>query len=251
MRAVRVVGAIVVAALVASAVVAGCSGGGVTPAPEGSDACVAAAGSISTAGSASCSSCLQDPSCTTALQTSASSCTCNDTALTSLTCIEQLNGKGTLATESSCVSPLTNSTDSTLEQVGTCLQTCAGPCGGGPADAGGGCESADANLLGLLGSGTGACATCLDVSCESAAAGCAQDCQCNATTVTALECLAGLTAGAPVASVEGCVAPLTADGGDTQLAAVGQCMLSQCGACGGFQDSGGVGVGDAAQDGAD
>ena len=230
----------------------GCSSSSNSGSPD-SGACTSVdatlMGSLSSSGG-SCSACIQ-AQCASEVTACSGDCMCNDTSLAALACIAGLAGNASLAAESSCVAPLANSSDTKLGGLGHCLLTqCQAQCGGGATDAGP-CDAVGSKLAALLEAGTGTCESCLQTSCFGAASACSANCECNASAVTALDCLANLGDATSIASASTCVGPLTSAAGNTALATVGSCLLTTCAtACGaapeggaGFQGAIGVAVG--------
>lgn len=226
--------------------VGACSSSSSGPGPDAG--CTSADASVTSylsldAGPAACQSCIRS-ACSASIETCSTDCNCNTSAVSALRCIE---GVSSVASVASCVSDLTGASDNALVQVGTCLAGCAASCGAGAADAAS-CAMVDATVTAYLdaGIGAGACSTCLQVQCGASVQACAEDCQCNATTVGVLQCLGGLGSNASIASTTACVAPVEGSGSDPKVLAVGSCLVSACaGACGLQSEAGATEAGDA------
>jgi hypothetical protein len=195
------------------------------------------ASSLSADGGA-CNACILS-SCQTDLSLCSSECVCNDMALGALACLEDLGGNASIAAVTSCVSPLANASEPQLSELGGCVLTsCVDACGGGSRDSGA-CDAVGTRLTALLDAGSSPCESCLQTSCQGAIATCSASCDCNASAVTVLECLADLGDATSLGSASACLGPLQAAVINTPLAGVGACLVGTCGAvCGAASDAG-------------
>jgi|HubBroStandDraft_4_1064222.scaffolds.fasta_scaffold46171_1 hypothetical protein len=196
--------------------------------------------SLTAGGTGACNTCIETR-CGQEVSSCSMACACNDTAVQALQCIENLGASVSIASESACVAPLDNSTDTTLSDLGTCLLSkCETACGA-PADASAPCDAVGVSVSTLLEAGTGGlCESCLQSSCSGSTGACAADCTCNAAAVSALECLANLGDATTLASASGCVGPLIAAGvNDLAVQNLGSCLVNSCASsCGAGADGG-------------
>jgi hypothetical protein len=111
-----------------------------TPQPAGSeDAGLCATGSgsvtsISEVDGGLCSACVESQ-CGPIVTTCAADCTCNDTAVQAIACLETLGTIPSATQVTSCLTALGNAIDGPSNQLATCLQGCESPCGVDAADA--------------------------------------------------------------------------------------------------------------------
>jgi hypothetical protein len=179
-----------------------------------------------------CHACLESV-CSGAIVACAGDCACDALAVTALTCTAALGPAASAASQAACLAPLEPSN----EGIAACVAVCAGACGGVKAP--GRCGDVDGGLAAHFGSGSGACASCIDAKCGDPATACEESCTCNATASTALDCLSGLGANATVAAMNACLGPLATGVADSGAPDLAQCISESCASsCGGVPDAG-------------
>jgi hypothetical protein len=210
-------------------------------APSGADAgCVPADSGVTAYvahTTSTCHACLES-TCPGSILACGEDCACDGVAVTALTCTAGLGAAAPAASQTACLAPLQTSNDVFVKAVGACVAACAGACGGVKSP--GPCGDVDGGLAAHFGSGSGDCASCIDSKCGDPALACEEDCTCNATASTALDCLSGLGANATVAAMNACLRPLSTGVADSGALDLAQCISESCASsCGGVPDAGG------------